>query len=147
MPLHSGRQLLVQVMQCVWLEFMQHFYVLLHTWPSKSTLTENRWFINLSQRWLWAWASEEFFSGGGALGDFPKIFSRWGPEVVKFGFYPSKLKNNPFFANNFKIQGAGKATPCPPLPTPMIVRICLPYRQGQALSKILKMVYFIRNQL
>jgi len=36
---------------------------------------------------------------------------------VKFVFYPSKLKKQPFFANNFKIQG-GLASPVP-LPTPM----------------------------
>jgi len=29
---------------------------------------------------------------------------------VKFAFYPSKLKKQPFFANNFKIQG-GLSTP------------------------------------
>ena len=37
--------------------------------------------------------------------------------MVKFGFYPSKLKKQPFFANNFTIQGS-KAR-LPPLPTPM----------------------------
>jgi len=46
------------------------------------------------------------FSRGGAVGDLPKNFSRGGPKVVKFVFYPSKLKKQPFFANNFKIQGA-----------------------------------------
>jgi len=54
---------------------------------------------------LQAWASEGFFPGG-SVGDFPKIFSRGGPKVVKFVFYPSKLKKQPFFANNFKIRGA-----------------------------------------
>ena len=58
------------------------------------------------------------FSRGGAVRDFPKIFSRGGPKVVKFGFYPSKLKKQPFFANSFKIQG-GQGPPLPPLPTPM----------------------------
>ena len=38
--------------------------------------------------------------------------------MVKFVFYPSKLKKQPLFANNFKIQGEAKA-PCPPLPTTM----------------------------
>jgi len=42
------------------------------------------------------------FSMGGAVEDFPKIFSR-GAKVVKFGLYPAKLKKNPFLANNFKI--------------------------------------------
>jgi len=32
--------------------------------------------------------------------------------VVTFGFYPSKLKNQPFFANNFKIPA--------PLPRPLL---------------------------
>jgi len=45
-----------------------------------------------------------------------RIFSSGGPKVVKFGFYPSKLKKQPSFANNFKIQG-GQG---PPFPTPMI---------------------------
>ena len=58
--------------------------------------------------WFEPWASEGFFPG--PVGDFPKNFSRGGPKVVKFGFYPSKLKKQPFFANNFKIQG-GPATP------------------------------------
>ena len=31
--------------------------------------------------------------------------------MVTFGFYPSTLKKQPFFANNFKIQGG----PMPPL--------------------------------
>ena len=52
---------------------------------------------------------------GGAVRDFPKIFSGGGPKVVKFGFYPSKLKKQPFFANNLKIQG-GKAPSAPPSP-------------------------------
>jgi len=34
---------------------------------------------------------------------------------VKFRFYPSKLKKQLFFANNFKIRGEA----WPPLPTPM----------------------------
>jgi len=58
----------------------------------------------------------DFFRG--AVGDFPKIFSRGGPKVVKFVFYPSKWKKQPFFANNFKIQGGAKA-PLSPFPTPM----------------------------
>ena len=53
---------------------------------------------------LMTWASEGFFPGG-AVGDFPQIFFQGRPNVVKFVFYPSKLKKQPFFANNFKIQG------------------------------------------
>jgi len=55
---------------------------------------------------------KDFFQGG-AVGDFPKIFPRGGPKVVKFVFYPSKLQKQPFFVNNFKIRGAR-----PPLPPP-----------------------------
>jgi len=61
------------------------------------------------------WASEEFFPGGSR--DFPKFFSSGGPKVVKFGFYLSKLKKQPLFANNFKIQG-GQSTPYPPFRRP-----------------------------
>ena len=46
---------------------------------------------------------KDFFQGGGALGDFSKIFPG-GPKVVKFAFSHSKLKKT-FFAENFKIQG------------------------------------------
>ena len=60
------------------------------------------------------------FSNGGPEGDFPKLFSRGGSKVVKFVFYPSKLKKQPFFANSFKIQG-GALAPLPLLPTPMHV--------------------------
>jgi len=44
--------------------------------------------------------------------------------VVKFVFYPSKLKKQPFFANNFKIQ-EGQA-PLPHLPTPMTLSVLNP---------------------
>jgi len=66
-------------------------------------------------QWLWiehatfqlrdkrfvAWTSEGFFPGG--------------VKVVKFVFYPSKSKKQPFFANNFKIQGL-----LPRFPTPIL---------------------------
>ena len=54
------------------------------------------------------------FSRGSPVGDFPKIFSRGWPKVVLFGFYPSKMKKQPFFANNFKIQGRARPFPGPP---------------------------------
>jgi len=57
------------------------------------------------------------FSAGGAVGDFPKIFSRGGPKVVKFGFYPSKLKKQPFLLIITKSRGA-KAPPDPPFRCP-----------------------------
>jgi len=47
------------------------------------------------KQYLYAWASEVFFSKGGAVGDFPNFFPG-GPKVVKFGFYSSKLKKQPF---------------------------------------------------
>jgi len=53
----------------------------------------------------------------GAAGGFPKFFPG-GSKVVKFVFYPSKLKNNLFLLVNSKSRGA-KAPPCPPLLTPM----------------------------
>ena len=40
------------------------------------------------------WASEVFFPRR-PVGDFPNIFYR-GAKVVKFSFYPSKLKKQPF---------------------------------------------------
>jgi len=39
--------------------------------------------------------------------------------VVKFGFYPSKLKKEPFFANTFQSQGSLGA-PFPPFRRPCI---------------------------
>jgi len=59
---------------------------------------------------------KDFFQGGASRG-FPKIFFQGGPKVVKFVFYPSKMKKQPFFANNFKIQGMARFPA--PLPTPM----------------------------
>jgi len=59
------------------------------------------------------------FSRGTSRG-FCQNFFQGGPKVVKFGFYRSKLKKQPFLANNFKIQGGLLAAPLPPLPTPMI---------------------------
>ena len=56
----------------------------------------------------------------GAVGNFPKIFSRGGPKVVKFGFYPSKLKKQPFLLIISKSRG-GAWPPLLPLPTPRIV--------------------------
>ena len=49
----------------------------------------------------------------GPVRDFPIIFSKGEAKVMKFGFYPSKLKKQPFFANNFKIEG-GLAFHAPP---------------------------------
>ena len=46
-----------------------------------------------------------------------RIFSRGGAKVVKFGFYPSKLKKT-FFAEHFKIQGEALTLPAPPFRRP-----------------------------
>jgi len=65
---------------------------------------------------------KDFFQGGASRG-FPKIFFQGGPKVVKFGFYPSKMKKQPFFANNFKIQGVERS-PCPPSDTHALIEVC-----------------------
>ena len=75
-----------------------------------------------------SWASEGFFPGGGAVGDFPEFFQR-GAKSGEICFLPlkkkiektktknlvftpqkkiweQKLRKQIFFANNFKIQGA-----------------------------------------
>ena len=44
------------------------------------------------------------FSRGGQKRIFSNVFPG-GPKVVKFVFYPSKLKKQRFFANNFENQG------------------------------------------
>ena len=59
-----------------------------------------------------SWASEGFFPGRGTSGDFSKVFLG-GSKVVKLGFSHSKLRNQPVFAEKFKIQGS-KAPPWPP---------------------------------
>jgi len=58
------------------------------------------------------------FSRGGAVGNFPNIFSRGGPKAMKFVFYPSKLKKQPFLQIISKSRGA--EAPCPPLSMPMM---------------------------
>ena len=59
------------------------------------------------------------FSRGASRGFSQNFFQGGGTKVVKFCFYPSKLKKQPFFAHDFKIQCRGKAS----LPTPMNVSI------------------------
>ena len=51
--------------------------------------------------------------------------------MVKLGFSLSKLKKQPFFANNFKIQGWAK----PPFPTPMVLYITGPCSKCRTLSQ------------
>jgi len=55
---------------------------------------------------------KDFFQGVASRRFSQNFFQ--GAKVVKFVFYPLKLKKQPFFANNFKIQGVTKA----PLPPP-----------------------------
>jgi len=75
------------------------------------------------------------FSRGEPVGDFPKIFSR-GPKVVKFGFYPSKLKKQPFLLIISKSRG-GQGPPCTPLPTPMTtVVIAVPLKAEYSHSAV-----------
>jgi len=55
----------------------------------------------------------KIFSRREQWGIFPNFF-QGGPKVVKFDFYPSKLKKQPFLANNFKIQ-EGQRPSLPPV--------------------------------
>ena len=61
-------------------------------------------------------ASERFFPGGARRG-FSQIFFQGGSKSGEINFYPSKLKQQPFLANNFKIQ-RWQLPLCPPFPTP-----------------------------
>jgi len=56
------------------------------------------------------WASEGFFRGG-ALGDFSNIFP-WGGQKLWNFVYRWKLRNQPWFAEIFQIQG--HLAPLPP---------------------------------
>ena len=58
-------------------------------------------------------ASEGFFPGG-ASREFSQIFCRGGQKWWNLFFTPRNWKKQPFFANNFKIQGGGKAPSPPP---------------------------------
>ena len=50
------------------------------------------------------------FSGGGVSRGFSQNYFLGGPKAVKFVFYPSKLKKQPFLLINSKSRG-GKALP------------------------------------
>ena len=69
------------------------------------------------QAWLPDMGVGRIFSRGGPVEDFPKIFFQGGAKSGEIWFCPSKLKKQPFFANNFKIQG-GPWHPCPPFRRP-----------------------------
>ena len=62
--------------------------------------------------------SEGFFQGG-AVGDFPKYFSRGGQKWWNLFFTPRNWKKEPFLLMISKFRGA-KASPSPPS-DPMIV--------------------------
>ena len=68
----------------------------------------------LPSRYVPAMGVGRIFSRGGAAGDFPIIFSRGVPKVLKFGFYPSKLKKQPFL---LIISNTGGALAPPVLPS------------------------------
>ena len=55
---------------------------------------------------------KDFFHGGGTRGFSQKLF-QGAPKEVKFGFYLSKMKKQPIFAKNFKIQREAKPPPYP----------------------------------
>jgi len=52
-------------------------------------------------------------SRGGRRG-FSQKFFQGRTNVVKFCFYPLEIERQPFFANNFKIQGGPWTPPDPP---------------------------------
>ena len=57
----------------------------------------------------------------GVRGDFSNFF-QGGGKGSEICFSHSKLRKQPFYANNFKIQ-AGQGHPLPPLPTTMEVTV------------------------
>jgi len=59
---------------------------------------------------------KDFFQGV-AVGDIPKSFFQGGAKSGEICFLPSKLKKQPFFANNFKTLG-GQGTSLPPFRRP-----------------------------
>jgi len=64
------------------------------------------------------WALEEFFPGGGELGDFSKIIPG-GAKSGEICFLPLETKKTTFFLLKFSKSRGAKAPPCFPLPTPM----------------------------
>ena len=73
----------------------------------------HKWFLITSQ----AWASEVFFPGGGAVGDFPKIIFQGGQKWWNLFFTPRNYKKQPFLPIISKSRGT-----LAPLPTPMTTR-------------------------
>ena len=60
---------------------------------------------------------KDFFRGGGSRGFYQNFFQGW-PKVVKFVFYHSKLKKQPFLLIISNFRGAGP--PLPPLRRPWL---------------------------
>ena len=58
-----------------------------------------------------SWASERFFPGGACRG-FSQVFFQGGQKWWNLVFIPSKLKKQPFFANDFKNQGGQGPLDC-----------------------------------
>jgi len=58
---------------------------------------------------------KDFFQGGGAVGDFPNIFSRWGGQKWWNLIFTPRNWKNIFLLIISKPRGA-----LPPLPTPMV---------------------------
>jgi len=61
-------------------------------WECRASQIETSIFTSSSTTHKFIHGRRRDFFQGGPVGDFPKDFSRVGPKVVKFGFYPSKLK-------------------------------------------------------
>jgi len=106
----------------VWICQIKHLLLLQiqkYLWMPKRKCVKSYWPLQHHNS-VMSMGVGRIFSRGGPVRDIPKIFSRGGPKVVKFGFYLSKLKKQPFFADNFTIQGG--LAPYAPLPTPMVTR-------------------------
>ena len=69
--------------------------------------------------YLITWASEGFFSRGASRG-FSQNFFQGGPKAVKFVFYPSKLKKQPFLLIILKSRGR-LAPLCPSFRRPCFI--------------------------
>jgi len=77
------------------------------------------------------------FSRGGGTRGFFLNFSRVGPKVVKFDFSHSKVRKQPFFAYNFKIQWG----PSPPFWLPCLGGIAKRDRSSWFIHSGLPFVY------
>ena len=92
---------------------MQWLEQIFHLWSLKEVQFHLRKYMCIMRSSTVVMGVARILYMGGPVGDCPKFFSRGVSKVVKFVFYPSKLKKQPFIAKDFKIQG-GKSPPCPP---------------------------------